>query len=78
VIGDVSRERVELPVGSAQVLSLKFHAATPGGEAIMAKTMYLLVSGDSAYAVAFGGTDDQADANASTFEAIIRSLELTG
>jgi ABC-type thiamin/hydroxymethylpyrimidine transport system permease subunit len=77
LIGTVDREKVELPAGPAQVLSFKFHFATPAGDAIVAKTVYMLVSGDSAYVIALGGADDQAQPNASTFEAIIRSLELT-
>jgi hypothetical protein len=76
LVGTVDRKKVELPAGSAQVLSLKFHVATPAGDAIVAKAVYMLVSGDSAYVIALGGADDQAQANASTFEAIMRSLEL--
>jgi Domain of unknown function (DUF4328) len=77
LVGTVDRKKVELPAGSAQVLSLKFHVATPAGDAIVAKAVYMLVSGDSAYVIALGGADDEAQANASTFEAIIRSFELT-
>jgi Domain of unknown function (DUF4328) len=76
LVGSVHREKVELPAGSAQVLSLKFHLATPAGDAIVAKTVYMLASGDSAYVIALGGADDRAQPNASTFEAIIRSLEI--
>jgi hypothetical protein len=78
LVGGVSREKIQLPAGAAQVLSLRFRSSTPAGDAIAAKAVYLVVSGDSVYVVALGGANDQSQANASTFEAIIRSLELTG
>jgi Domain of unknown function (DUF4328) len=77
LVGTVDRKRIDLPAGTAQVLSFKFRVATPAGDAIGARTMYALVSGESAYVIVFGGTEDRAQANTPTFEAIIRSLELT-
>jgi hypothetical protein len=78
LVGTVDRKRVELPAGATQVLSFKIRNSTPAGEATLARTMYVLGSGDSFYTVAFGINNEQAPMTAPTFEAIIRSLELPG
>jgi Domain of unknown function (DUF4328) len=78
LVGTVDRKRVELPAGATQVLSFKIRNSTPAGEATLVRTMYVLGSGDSFYTVAFGINNEQAPMTAPTFEAIMRSLELTG
>lgn len=77
LIGTIDRKHIELPAGPAQILSFKMKAATPVGDAVISKTVYALISGDFAYGIALGVNEDQADASAPVFEAIIRSLAVT-
>jgi uncharacterized protein DUF4328 len=77
LIGTIDRRHIELPTGRAQVLSFKMRGTTPAGEAVFSKTVYALTSGGSAYVIALGANEDQAEANTPTFNAIIRSLEIT-